>query len=142
MTNPTQRPSPGISDLIERAEAIGAAAEAVIACRSLHIGRTNEPHPTIVALDSAMAGMPSIISALKASSPSPGTGEAVRDKSRCQICDWPLAASRDEGCVEGDCSYRPTPGSPEYYRIEARRRALSQPLPSPDQEKTGGTGNG
>lgn len=43
---------------------------------------------------------------------------------RCLICDFPLAATVEDGCVPGNCSYRPADGSPEYYRIEARRRAL------------------
>ena len=28
---------------------------------------------------------------------------------RCEVCGWPLAASRKEGCVAGDCSMRPVP---------------------------------
>lgn len=28
---------------------------------------------------------------------------------RCDICGWPFAKSRDEGCVPGDCSERPVP---------------------------------
>ena len=27
-------------------------------------------------------------------------------EKRCDRCGWPLAESRAEGCVEGDCSYR------------------------------------
>jgi hypothetical protein len=44
---------------------------------------------------------------------------------RCEICDWPLAESREKGCVPGDCSYRPdTPA--EQERIRQRRAAVSQ----------------
>ncbi len=25
---------------------------------------------------------------------------------RCKRCNWPLAATRDQGCVDGDCSFR------------------------------------
>lgn len=32
---------------------------------------------------------------------------------RCPTCGWPLAATRDDGCVAGDCSMRPVP-SPTY----------------------------
>lgn len=32
--------------------------------------------------------------------------DAHVDVARCVTCDWPLAASRDQGCVDGDCSYR------------------------------------
>lgn len=41
---------------------------------------------------------------------------------RCPICDWPLAESREQGCVLGDYSYRPAEGSAEYARIQMRRR--------------------
>lgn len=44
---------------------------------------------------------------------------------RCAICDWPIAKSREEGCVPGDCSYRPDPGSPEWSRIQTRRNELA-----------------
>jgi len=44
--------------------------------------------------------------------------------TRCPICDWTLAESRDKGCVPGDCSYRPEQGSDEWHRIHARREAL------------------
>lgn len=43
---------------------------------------------------------------------------------RCEVCDWPLAESREKGCVPGDCSYRPEQGSDEWHRIRARREAL------------------
>lgn len=33
----------------------------------------------------------------------------VWDEMRCRICGWPLAKTRDEGCVPGDCSMRPRP---------------------------------
>jgi hypothetical protein len=44
--------------------------------------------------------------------------------SRCRVCDWPLANSIQDGCVEGNCSYRPRIGSDEYLRIAARREQL------------------
>ena len=31
------------------------------------------------------------------------------DIERCKICNWPLAKSVEEGCVEGNCSMRPVP---------------------------------
>lgn len=43
---------------------------------------------------------------------------------RCQVCDWPLAASIEDGCVPNNCSYRPEQGSEEYARISRRRREL------------------
>lgn len=45
---------------------------------------------------------------------------------RCPICDWPMAESRDKGCMPGDCSYRPDQGSPEWYRTQQRRRDLAE----------------
>ena len=45
---------------------------------------------------------------------------------RCAACGWPLAASREEGCVPGDCGWRGTsngfgpsnPRDPERYARE------------------------
>lgn len=56
----------------------------------------------------------------------------VTDKSgaamiaRCPICCWPLAATREDGCVPGDCSYRPREGSDEWHRIQRNRKALTE----------------
>lgn len=50
----------------------------------------------------------------------------TEQERRCEVCGWSLAASRDEGCVEGDCSYRPFPGGTEWLRIQSRRAALNQ----------------
>jgi len=33
------------------------------------------------------------------------------DPERCRICGWPLAMTRDHGCMEGDCSMRPVPAT-------------------------------
>lgn len=30
-------------------------------------------------------------------------------KERCAICGWPLADTRENGCVRGNCSMRPVP---------------------------------
>lgn len=43
----------------------------------------------------------------------------------CEVCGWTLAESREKGCVQGDCSYRPTDGTDEWFRIRARREALA-----------------
>jgi len=54
---------------------------------------------------------------------------------RCRICDWPLAKSQAEGCIEGDCSYRPTPGTDEWKRCQRNRREMisqRQPLSDAD----------
>ena len=42
----------------------------------------------------------------------------------CEICGWSLAKSADEGCVPGNCSYRPPEGTDEYRRIQKRREDL------------------
>lgn len=47
------------------------------------------------------------------------------DPRRCDVCDWPLAASIDDGCVPGNCSYRAREGTPEHERIVERRRRLA-----------------
>lgn len=46
------------------------------------------------------------------------------DENRCAICGWPLAASINNGCVRGNCSYRPEPPlTPEqYYDVERASR--------------------
>jgi hypothetical protein len=46
--------------------------------------------------------------------------------NRCPICDWPFAIRAEQGCVEGNCSYRPTFGTQEYYRIESRKDQLKR----------------
>jgi len=55
---------------------------------------------------------------VSASRPAPPTPEPTQPDARCERCGWPLAKSRDEGCVLGDCSYRPPEGSDEYYRMK------------------------
>ena len=49
---------------------------------------------------------------------------ASEPESRCPICDWPIKKTIQEGCVPGNCSFRPAEGRPEYYRIQERRRQL------------------
>lgn len=48
--------------------------------------------------------------------------------ARCPICCWPLATTMEEGCVIGNCSYRPDPqDSPaEYARVQRNRQALAE----------------
>jgi hypothetical protein len=37
------------------------------------------------------------------------------DVARCTVCRWPLAESMEQGCVPGNCSYRPrTKGTPDH----------------------------
>lgn len=57
--------------------------------------------------------------------------DRLREQSegeRCPICDWPLAASADQGCSSGNCS---------YHRIQARRRALHPLRRGPVQDESG-----
>lgn len=51
---------------------------------------------------------------------------APRQHARCPVCDWLMAPSADEGCVPGNCCYRPEYGSPEYRQIQERRRELQE----------------
>jgi len=53
----------------------------------------------------------------------PGAGGA--DPARCDVCGWPLAQRREDGCVPGDCAYRPHEGTDEWFRIKARREAIA-----------------
>jgi hypothetical protein len=45
---------------------------------------------------------------------------------RCQVCGWPLAQCRDQGCVAGDCSFRPQEGTESYRITQLRRKALAE----------------
>lgn len=39
---------------------------------------------------------------------------------RCPICRWPLAPRMEDGCIPGNCSYRPD--DPSEQRVVKRRR--------------------
>lgn len=43
---------------------------------------------------------------------------------RCIICGWPLADRVEDGCVAGNCSYRPASGTAEEMRIRQRHAQL------------------
>lgn len=45
-----------------------------------------------------------------------------RTAERCPVCDWLMAPSPDEGCVPGNCCYRPVEGSAEHRRIQERKQ--------------------
>jgi len=56
--------------------------------------------------------------------------EEFYEEGRCQVCGWPLSVSMQHGCTKESCSYRPRDGSPEWYRLDARRKWLAtQPAP-------------
>lgn len=44
---------------------------------------------------------------------------------RCMACGWPLKASADQGCVQGNCSFRPGEHNPEYPRWWQRTQILT-----------------
>lgn len=46
------------------------------------------------------------------------------ETERCPFCDWPMALKPKDGCVPGNCSFRPREGSPEWKHIQERRAAL------------------
>lgn len=40
----------------------------------------------------------------------------ARDENRCALCGWPLAVNAKDGCVRGNCGYRPEPPlTPDHY---------------------------
>jgi hypothetical protein len=41
-------------------------------------------------------------------------------RPRCEVCDWPLAESANQGCVPGNCCYRPNGDTDEGRRIYKR----------------------
>jgi hypothetical protein len=45
--------------------------------------------------------------------PSTMAEETLHPPKRCEVCGWPLAATIEGGCTEGNCSMRPRP-SPTY----------------------------
>jgi hypothetical protein len=52
--------------------------------------------------------------------------------SRCAVCGWPLAERAADGCVRGNCSYRPRPEklyAPERADREERELALRNGMP-------------
>ncbi len=53
------------------------------------------------------------------------TSVPVSAPARCKICGWTLAATVREGCVEGNCSYRPDDPA-ERKRISARRALIAE----------------
>lgn len=64
------------------------------------------------------------------------TRAALRDYAagRCYPCGWPLAASADQGCIIGNCSFRPSEHSAEHDPWLARQRfvmALLAPAGAP-----------
>ncbi len=59
--------------------------------------------------------------------PPPGVASnlpAAALPDRCEVCGYALAASLEDGCVPGNCSYRPTIGTAEYHRIMRKRTIL------------------
>jgi hypothetical protein len=47
------------------------------------------------------------------------------NQGRCIICGWTLAATKNEGCVPGNCSYRPTKRAHDYFQGIDRKKALA-----------------
>lgn len=47
---------------------------------------------------------------------------------RCYPCGWPLKASKEEGCVIGDCSYRPTERAHDYHQWRERAEFIRDAL--------------
>lgn len=72
----------------------------------------------------------------------PTAAEAVRDRvetwlreGRCGACGWTLAKSQADGCVPGDCSYRPvllTQKSQRRANLEYMKRRPPADTPAPE----------
>lgn len=45
--------------------------------------------------------------ALKKALDTEGYDIVARPAPRCEVCNFPLAASKEKGCIPGDCCYRP-----------------------------------
>lgn len=45
--------------------------------------------------------------------------------TRCPICEWPMAERREDGCVPGDCAFRPREHTPEWDRVVRNRKRLA-----------------
>lgn len=50
--------------------------------------------------------------------------ERVGASSYCRRCGWPMTQSADQGCVPGNCSYRPADGTEEHERMRRRDEEL------------------
>lgn len=46
--------------------------------------------------------------------------------ARCEICGWPLVWDPKDGCVDGNCSYRPREDTDEWRRVQRNRKALAE----------------
>lgn len=68
------------------------------------------------------AGRPGLTPPAEAGAGEADGASATPPVPRCDVCDWPIAGPA--GCTPGSCSYRPAHGTPEYERIQNRRRAL------------------
>lgn len=52
-------------------------------------------------------------------------GRAMAERTgRCFVCGWTLAKEASQGCVPGNCSYRPEVATAEYMRIQPNREKL------------------
>ena len=58
--------------------------------------------------------------------------ERLRAANRCTYCGRRLASSIDDGCVDGNCSYRPLDGTPEgavaYWGLQMRWEKIEAAL--------------
>jgi hypothetical protein len=54
----------------------------------------------------------------------PSGTRAAEPVARCPVCDWPMASDQSQGCIPGDCCYRPDDPA-EQERIRKRRAELA-----------------
>lgn len=98
----------------EKLDAALEAARPMEVAVEASVGRPDDLviHVTLVTLRA-------VVSAL-----APAPSAPPRDREdRCRRCGWPLAKSIREGCVPGNCSYRPEEGSEEWKRMRDRDTA-------------------
>lgn len=56
--------------------------------------------------------------------------------NRCTVCGWPLAASANEGCIQGNCSYR-AHHNPDWVETHSRRAKLLERIMNHNQQPKG-----
>lgn len=52
--------------------------------------------------------------------------DAALVERRCVICDWPLKERMEDGCIPGNCSYRPLDRSHEWDLLTHRRALVER----------------
>ena len=128
----------GVRSAREIGEAIVADIERVLAMEAAFLVSLAEnglpaDMGELLVLGNAKHGIPprlvqKAIKAALAAQPPAAPKRSYQDTIRCEVCDWPLADSWMDGCVPGNCSYRPE-NPAEQERIRKRRASLALASP-------------